>query len=129
MILEFHETSKVAMIVQPKTLVVCFGLWHKVVVYVKDGCINLNTLTNVLTNIVSCISLMFSPLILVIIMSILCLNVVNMLSVNDLEVCDSMIEVSIKHACTHGFLLKIATCKKIVHGKNYFMQKKKTRWS
>ncbi len=52
-----------------------------------------------------------------------------MLSVNDLEVCDSMIEVSIKHACTHGFLLKIATCKKIVHGKNYFMQKKKTRWS
>ncbi len=57
-ILEFHETSKVAMIVQPKTLFVHFDLCHKVVVYVKDECTNLNTLTNALTNIVSCISLM-----------------------------------------------------------------------
>lgn len=47
---------------QPKTFFVHFDLCHKVVVYMKDECTNLNTLTNALTNIVSCISLMFSPL-------------------------------------------------------------------
>jgi hypothetical protein len=61
-ILEFHEISKVAMIVQQKTLVVRFDLCHKVIVYLKDEFTNLNALTNVLTNIVSCTSLMFSPL-------------------------------------------------------------------
>jgi hypothetical protein len=53
---------------------------------------------------------------LIIIMSKLCLNVVNLLLVNNLEVCDSMMEVSIKDAHM-GF------CWKLLHAKKLCMEK------
>jgi hypothetical protein len=43
------------MVLQLKVLFPCFDLCDKVIMYVNDEGVNLNTFTNALTNIVSCV--------------------------------------------------------------------------
>jgi hypothetical protein len=50
------------MVLQLKFLLPCFDLCDKVIVYVRDEGANLNTLTNVLINIVSCVPWLLAKL-------------------------------------------------------------------
>jgi hypothetical protein len=75
-IFEVHETLKATMAIQLKDLVTQYNLWDKVITYVKDEGVNLNTPTTALTSI-----------------GLGCQYVTN-----DLKVCGSVKEGSIKEA-------------------------------
>jgi hypothetical protein len=68
---------------------------------------------------------------LAIIMSILCLNVVNMLLINNLEVCDSMMEVSIKEHTwvfvENCYTQKNCTWEKLFHAKKKWLADPRSR--
>jgi len=72
-----------------------FGLFDKVITYVKDKGCNLNTLTNALTNVVSC-----SPLQLACPCVGSCLGhamcKVTQYAIDDIKVCVRFFEVSLK---------------------------------
>jgi hypothetical protein len=61
-IFEVHETLKAAMAIQFKDLLVRYNLLDKIIAYVKDEGVNLNTFTMTLINIVSCFSLITTTL-------------------------------------------------------------------
>jgi hypothetical protein len=94
-IFEVHETSGVAMTIQFKDLLAQYNLLDKVITYFKNKGVNLNTLTIVLTNIISCFLLLLpQPYIASCYghaMSKCC-----QYATNDLKVCGGMKEVSIK---------------------------------
>jgi hypothetical protein len=56
-IFEVHETLETTMILQLKDFFVHFYLCDKVITYVKNEVANLNSFTNALTSIISCVPL------------------------------------------------------------------------
>jgi len=57
-IFEVHETLGVAMAIQLKDLLAWYNLLDKVIAYIKDEGVNLNTFTTTLPNIVSYVFLL-----------------------------------------------------------------------
>jgi hypothetical protein len=58
-VFEMKNTTSATMANQVKILLDSFGLFDKVIIYVKDESSSLNTLTNALKSIVSCSPLQF----------------------------------------------------------------------
>jgi hypothetical protein len=96
-IFEVHEIARAAMALQLKDLFTRFDLYAKVIAYMKDEGTNLNTFTNILISIVSCVALMLpQPY-----ANSYFGHVVSKCfeyAINDLKICVAMKEVSIKDA-------------------------------